>query len=156
MSQEDDFSPVTNSSAVQDDDFSDSDSDEGDSLPDGVTLPLNSKKLVISQLRRLATSLEISAEGSASTLRQVIDGKLIELGHEPRNIQVVVSNVDSKLYLVNDSGIITKEMEHVSSDNVVSESRASSRDANELPTDVETLTEQLSEARLEIEGLRNE
>ena len=156
MSQEDDFSPVTNSSAVQDDDFSDSDSDEGDSLPDGVTLPLNSKKLVISQLRRLATSLEISAEGSASTLRQVIDGKLIELGHEPRNIQVVVSNVDSKLYLVNDSGIITKEMEHVSSDNVVSESRASSRDANELPIDVETLTEQLSEARLEIEGLRNE
>ena len=46
MSEEDDFSPVTNSSAVQEDDFSDSDSDEGDSL--GVTLPLNSKKLVIS------------------------------------------------------------------------------------------------------------
>ena len=61
MSQEDDFSPVTNSSAVQDDKFSDSDSNEGDSLPDGVTLPLNSKKLVISQLRRLATLLEISA-----------------------------------------------------------------------------------------------
>ena len=51
MSQEDDFSPVTNSNAVQEDDFSDSDSDEGDSLPDGVTLPLNSKKLVTSQLR---------------------------------------------------------------------------------------------------------
>ena len=48
MSQENNFSPVTNSSAVKDNDFSDSDSDEGDSLPDGVTLP---KKLVISQLR---------------------------------------------------------------------------------------------------------
>ena len=48
MSQEDDFFPVTNSSTVQ---FSNSDSDEGDSLPDGVTLPLNSKKLAISQLR---------------------------------------------------------------------------------------------------------
>jgi len=36
---------------VQDDDFSDSDSNKGDNLPDGVTLPPNSKKLVISQLR---------------------------------------------------------------------------------------------------------
>ena len=141
MSQEDNFCPVTNSSAVQEDDFSDSDSDKGDSLPDGAMLPLNSKKLVISQLRQPATPLEISAEGSASKLRQVIDGKLIKLGHEPRNIQVVVSNVDSKLYLVNDSGIIAKEMEHVSNDNVVSEGQASSRDANELPRDVEKQTE---------------
>jgi len=45
----------------------------------------------------------------------------------------VVSNVDSKLYLLNGSGIIAKEMEHVNSDNVVSETLASSRDANELP-----------------------
>jgi len=99
-----------------------------------------------------------SAKGSASTLRQVIDGKLIELGHKPRNIQVVVNNVDSILYLVNDndSGIIVKEMEHVSSDNVVSEGHASSCHANELPRGVEMLTEQLSEACLEIEGLHND
>ena len=38
-------------SAEQDEDFSNSDSDEGDSLPDGVTLPLNSKKLAINQPR---------------------------------------------------------------------------------------------------------
>ena len=99
--------------------------------------------------------MKISAEGSASTLRQVIDGKLIKLGHKPHNIQVVVSNVDSKLYLVNDSGIIAKEIEHVSSDNVVSEGHSLSRDANELPRDVEMLTEQLSEVCLEIEGLHN-
>ena len=70
----------------------------------------------------------------------------------------MVSNVDSKLYLVNDSGIIAKEMEHVSSDNVVSEGHALSRDADadKLPRDVETLTEQLSKVRLEIEGLHNE
>jgi len=149
------FTPAINNTEVQHDDFSKSYSDEGDSLPDGVTLPLNSKKLVISQLWRLATSLEISTEGSVSTLRQVIDGKFIEFGHEPRNIQVAVSNVDSRLYLVNDSGIIAKEMEHVSSDNV-SETLASSRDTNELPRDIETLHEQLSKAHLEIEGLCTE
>ena len=62
------------------------------------------------------------------------------------------------MYLVNDSGILAKEMEHVGSDNVVSEGHVLSRDAdaNKLPRDVETLTEQLSEVRLEIEGLHNE
>ena len=44
----------------------------------------------------------------------------------------------------------------MSNDNVVSKGHASSRDVNELPRDVETLTEQLSGGRLEIEGLRNE
>ena len=158
MSQEDDFSSVINSTEVQEDDLSESDRDEGAHLPDGVTLPLNSKKLIISQLRRLVTTLGISAEGSASTLRQVIDGKLIRLGHEPRNTQVVVSNADSRLYLVTDSGIIAKEknLEHVSSDNVVSEVHVTSHDTNELPNDTETLHKQLREARLEIEGLRTE
>ena len=158
MSQEDDFSPIINSTELQADDLSESDTDEGERLPDGVTLPLNSKKLVINQLHRLATSLEISAEGSASTLRQVIKGKLIELGYEPRNTQVLVSNVDSRLYLVNDSGIIANEVEHVSSDNVnvVPEARMTSREAAELRSDIETLHKQLHEAHLEIEGLRIE
>jgi len=83
-----------------------------------------------------------------------MDRKLIGLGHDPHNLQFVVSNIDSRLYLVNDSGIIAKEMEHVSSDNVVSETLASSRDTTELPRDIETLHEQLSKARLEIKGLR--
>ena len=38
------------------------------------------------QLRRLETWLEISAVESVATLRQVIEGKLIQLSHEPCNI----------------------------------------------------------------------
>ena len=62
------------------------------------------------------------------------------------------------LYLVTDSGIIAKEkdLEHVSSDNVVPEVHVTSHDTNELPNDTETLHKQLREARLEIEGLRTE
>ena len=101
MSQDDNFSTSTPSLEGQEDYLpqlvDDPHLDENQHPPDGITLPLNSKKLVISQLRRLATTLEISAVGSAATLRQVIEGKLIQLGHEPRNIQVVVSNVDSSL-----------------------------------------------------------
>ena len=134
MSQEDDFSPGINSTEVQENELSRSDANECKQPPDGVTLPLNSKKLFINQLRRLATALGISAEGSTSTVRQVIDGKLIQLGHDPRNTQVVVSKVDSRLYLVNDYGFVAKEMEHVSSDNVVLEALVTSHGTNELPT----------------------
>ena len=91
MSQEDNFSPVISSTEVQDDDLSKSDSDEGDQIPDRAMLSLNSKKLVISQLRQLVTSLEIFTKG---TLRQVIYGKLIQLCHEPRNTPVVVRQIN--------------------------------------------------------------
>ena len=127
--------------------------DENQHPPDGITLPLNLKKLVISRLCRLETTLEISAVGSAATLRQVIEGKLIQLGHEPRNIQVVVSNVDSSLYIVNDSGIIATEMEHVSTNNMVPESPVRSCAVDELLYETAILRKQLCKAHLKIEGL---
>ena len=75
MSQEDDLSPVINCSQAQEgDNPSRSDSEEGEQIPEGQTLSQNLKKIVINQLRRLATALEISAKGLASTLRQVIEG----------------------------------------------------------------------------------
>ena len=56
--------------------------------------------------------------GSVATLRQVIERKLIQLGHEPRNTQVIISNVDSRLYLVNDSGTSSRDRarEHENND----------------------------------------
>ena len=76
---------------------------------------------------------------------------MIQLGHEPHNIQVVVSNADSRLYLVNDSGKIAKEMEHVITHNILPKSLVTSHEDNKLPN---TPREQLCKARLEIEGFR--
>ena len=97
--------------------------------------------------------LEISAKGSAATLRQITKGKLIQLGHEPRNIQVIVSKVDSRSYLVDDSGIIVSEVEHVSNETVVEIHMVSL--TNKLHNEM-SLHKELLEAHLEIEGLRNE
>ena len=58
--------------------------------------------------------LELPFEGTAAMLRQLIEEKLIELEYEPRNIQVIVASADSKLYLVDESGILKQESEHVS------------------------------------------
>ena len=57
-------------------------------------------------------------------------------------------------YIVNDSGIIATEMEHVSTNNMVPESPVRSRAVDELPYETAVLHKQLCEARLEIEGLR--
>ena len=131
---------------------------EEDPVPEETTYHFNSKKIVVSQLRRLASMLELSTDGTAATLRQTIEGKLMELGHEPRNTQVVMANTDSRLYLVDASGIIREEPEHVSLDNRV-DSHVNTRvtsNNNETDDAIDTLRRELREARLEIEGLRNE
>ena len=60
--------------------------------------------------------LELPSEGTSAMLRQLIEGKLVELGREPRNTQVIAASVDSTLHLVDKSGIIRQESEHVSPD----------------------------------------
>ena len=78
---------------------------EGDELPQGIMLPLNSRRLVLQQLRTLASMLGICAKVTAAQTRQLIKGKLVELDHEPRSVQVIVGE-DSRLYLVDDTGVI--------------------------------------------------
>ena len=67
-----------------------------------------------------------------------------------RNRQITVASADSKLYLVDESGIIRQEMEHVSVEN------ASTHINNaHVTSEIETLREELQEVHLDIEVLRN-
>ena len=45
---------------------------EEDVLLDGPTYPLNLKKIVVNQLRKLAAMLELPSEGTSAKLRPVI------------------------------------------------------------------------------------
>ena len=106
--------------AIEDDHLSsDADSREEDKWPKGTVYPLNSKRIVMEQLRRLAKMLEVSTDGSSDMLRQLIEGKLMQLDHEPPNMQVIVSCKDARLCLVDESGIINKD-EHASHEKFVS------------------------------------
>ena len=142
---------VSISMTVEDDTPGVATSDEEGSVLEGATYPLNSKKLVVSLLRRLAAMLELLSEGTAATLRQLIEGKLVELEYEPRNVQVVVANADSKLYLVNESGILKQESEHVSREDFYTHNN---NNISHVTTDIESLQGELREARLEVEGFR--
>ena len=63
--------------------------------------------------------LGICAKATAAQTRQLIEGKLVELNHEPQSVQVTVGE-DSRLYLVDDTGVIksSEAMEGTGSDHV--------------------------------------
>ena len=146
---------VSISMTVEDDTPGVTTSDEEESVLEGATYPLNSKKLVVSQLRRLAAMLELPSEGTAATLRQLIEGKLVELEYEPRNIQVIVTSADSKLYLVDESGILKQESEHMSHEDFYTHNNNNNNNnISHVTNDIESLQRELREACLEVEGVR--
>ena len=57
--------------------------------PRGNIMPMNSKRLTKTYLSRIAEKLELPAKASAEETRQIIEGKLLEMGKEPHNVQIV-------------------------------------------------------------------
>ena len=55
-------------------------------IPSERILPLNSKPLTALQLTQIAESVELQTKGSPHEILQMIDGKLVELGREPKNV----------------------------------------------------------------------
>jgi len=78
--------------------------------PQGQVFALNSRRLTSFRLKRIGESLGVSTDASVSEIRQMIEGRLQDMGHEPRNVQVIVQGDGecAVLYLVDDSGTIRK------------------------------------------------
>jgi len=53
-------------------------------------LPLNSKRLMTNSLKHIAQALELPTTSSSDEIRTLVNGRLTELGREPRNTQVQV------------------------------------------------------------------
>ena len=85
------------------------------SRPSQRPLPLNSKRLTATLLRQLAVGLELPTAGSLDELRQVIDGRLTELGRDPLNTQVLLQERESGVWVcLQDAGGVFLETEPVS------------------------------------------
>ena len=105
------YSPTRDSVHVQSDASLEQDESEAKGVPKGPVYSLNSKRLTALHLQRIADSLGLPTKGSAAVTRQLIEGKLMEMGKEPPNVQVVVQGTDenSVLFLINEDGIIDGE-----------------------------------------------
>ena len=77
-------------------------------LPQSPTYSLNSKCLKAMHLQCIAESLWLPTQGTVAITRQLIKGKFMEMGHKPRNVQVVVQGMDNNsiLFLIDENGII--------------------------------------------------
>ena len=55
-----------------------------------ILLPLNLRRLTTAFLQQLARALELPTAAGAEDIRQMIDGKIEEMGHDPMNVHVAV------------------------------------------------------------------
>ena len=55
-----------------------------------LPIPLNSRRLTAGHLKRLARALDVPTMAAGAEIRQMVEGKLVDAGREPRNVQVVL------------------------------------------------------------------
>ena len=68
--------------------------------PRGATpFPLNSKRLTAPVLKQIAGTLGVPDTAALDEIRQMIDGKLLEMGREPRNTQVVLGEAAHGIHI---------------------------------------------------------
>ena len=121
-----------------------------------LPFPLNSRRMKAVYLRRVADELGLPSNATATDLRQIVEGKLREMGHEPGNLQVAVeeSPTVETLQLLNAYGPIIEvrhdkppqDLEEETDHSAQSHSSLPSSEADqELLEQVQTLREERDE-----------
>ena len=86
--------------------------DEGQTAQErSRVLPLNSRRLTNAHLRRIAHAMELPVSVPGDQLRQMVDGKLIAMEKEPRNVQVLITEAESgeeSLALQDEGGVFVE------------------------------------------------
>ena len=133
-----------------------------------LPFPLNSRRMKKLYLRKVAEKLELPSTATANDLRQMIDGKLWEMGHEPQNVQVAVqeSQDGEVMQLLGAYGVFLEleieptrpECDVDSQDDDLS-SHADSHNSNPNPfleEELETLQGERDELREQVEQLKDD
>ena len=130
-----------------------------------LPFPLNSRRMKAVYLRRVADELGLPSNATATDLRQIVEGKLREMGHEPGNLQVAVeeSPTVETLQLLNAYGPIievrhdkpTQDLEEETDYSAQSHSSLPSSEADqELLEQVQTLREERDELQEQVTQLQ--
>ena len=107
------------------------------------TVPLNSRRVTAPILRCVAAGLGLPTAASVEELRQMIDGKLLEQGREPRDVQVVIAPAETgtpeRVLLQDSDGILLEEpLTPAAKEDHVRGRESIERDAHELLEEVES------------------
>ena len=61
------------------------------SVVEGEAFPLGSKRLTVRHMQQLASGLGLPTAATKSDLEVMINGKLVDMFHDPKCVQVIVS-----------------------------------------------------------------
>ena len=61
--------------------------------PPGKVYPLSSSRLAADVVKQIAVQLELPGIASRADAQLMVEGKIRELGHEPKNVQVRITEV---------------------------------------------------------------
>lgn len=120
-------------------------------------LPLNSQRLNTDMLKQLATGLGLPVRAAKAEILQLIEGRLIGMGKEPRAVQVVVTPEESGLCLsLQDvEGVIIRVGPPPEPD-LELKSKSSSFDNNDDPVEEVEPTTELARVQRELEQSRRQ
>ena len=62
-------------------------------------------------LRQIGEALDVPSSSSATNaeLKLMVEGRLTEMGYDPANVQIIVSDdINEPMYLINDEGVIKR------------------------------------------------
>ena len=90
---------------------------EGRPRVPGRALPLNSQRLTDAVMCRIARELGVTGLASAEDMRQIVEGKLGELGHPPENVRVELAEMEQGVVVV----LQEREDDHVSAEEKIGE-----------------------------------
>ena len=144
---------------------------DNEEWPEGDPIPLNARRVTLSILRQIGEALGVPSSSSATNaeLKLMVEGRLTEMGYDPANVQVIVSDdINEPMYLVNDEGVI-KRVESVathvtqtSRDDESSALRVTEEECarlralvNSKDDQIRSLQTDLTEAKTTIEQLRS-
>ena len=130
-------------------------SDESLELRRTVRLPLNSRRLTASQLKRVGAALELPTAASTDEVRQIIEGKLSRDSHEPSSVQVVFEP-SGALALHDENGEFVRKDPEIQEDTEAhvetGESQAGSEEVDKLRDALQKANDQITELQLEVEN----
>ena len=123
-----------------------------------VHVALNSARLKAGQLRSLGKALGLPMSGSVGDLRLMIEGKITELGRDPRNVQVALSrDKDERSFTLSDHegvflAVNPESDEPEEQDDISEHTRGHEPSHSPLPTDESNELETIRNERDELQA----
>ena len=121
-----------------------------------LPIPLTSKRLTAAHLKRLATALGISTMAAGDKVRQMVEGRLVEQGREPRNMQVVLGATPRDAFCLKDADGTFLTVDAEEDAPVGGTPEQSNTEAEESGNESETLRAELEAVKAQREELREQ